>query len=88
LQLQCTITHKLGQVFKIITGRDAEPANKVPCRGLQVTVSIVNWRKVIFGPAEIAVAGNGLGTVELAQTLLGLRLRSRIESFPSEEFVG
>lgn len=87
LQFESTLSHKLGQIFKVITCCNAKTADKVLRCDFQVTISIVNWGRFIFGPAEIGITGNRGGPIELAETFLGFRLRRRIKSFPSEEFI-
>lgn len=87
MQFESTLSHKLCQIFEIITRRNAKTADKVLSRDFQVTISIVNWGRFIFGPAEIVITRNGGGPIKLAETFLGFRLRSRIKSFPSEELI-
>lgn len=87
LQPACAFTQKVGQVLQIIAGSDAEASNQVPCCSLQVAITVLRW-KVILGPAEVGVAGDGGRTFELLQTSLGLFLGCWVELISSEEFVG
>ena len=88
LQLDSALSNELAQILKVITRCDAKAANKVLGCALQISISIINWRKLIFGPAEIVIARDGGGTIELTEAILGLGLSSRVKSFPSEEFIG
>ena len=88
MQLNSTLSNELTQVFKVIACCDAKAANKVLGCTLQIAISIINWRKLIFGPAEIAIARDGTGAIELTEAILGLGLSRRVKPFPSEEFIG
>lgn len=88
MQLDSTLSNELTQVLKVIACCDTKAANKVLGCTLQIAISIVNWRKLIFGPAEIAIARDGGGAIELTEAILGLGLSSRVKPFPSEEFIG
>lgn len=88
LQFNSTFAHKLGQILKVVAGRDAEAADEILCCSFQVSVSIITRGKIIFRTAKVSVAGDGRRSVELSKSVLGFGLCGRVESFPSEELIG
>lgn len=77
----------MRQVLNIISCGDAKATDKVLGGVLQVSVTIVHWRKVILGPAEVSVARDRGRAVEFCEALLGLSLGVGIEAITSKEFV-
>lgn len=87
LQLDGAISNQLRKVLQVITSRDAEATDKVLGRVLEVAIRVVRGRDVVFRTPEVGVAGDRGGSVELAQTVLGLGLGLRVESLAAEELV-
>lgn len=88
MQFNGTLADQLREVLKIIASGNAEASDKVLSSSFQVTVGVVPSREIVFRSAKVRVAGDRGGTVELAQTFLGLRLSGRVEAVTSEELVG
>lgn len=78
----------MGQILEIVAGSDAETPDQVLRCVLQIAVTVIRSWKVILGPAEVGVAGDGGCTLEVLETSLGLCLGCRVELISSEEFVG
>jgi hypothetical protein len=56
----------MRQVLNVVTGGDAESSNKVLGSVLQVSITVVNCREVILGPAEVGIAGDRSGTIKFS----------------------
>lgn len=77
----------MGQVLDVVTGGDTEASNKVLSRVLQVSVTVINRRKVILGPAEVGIAGDRSGTIKFSKSLLSLRLSVGVEAVTAKELI-
>lgn len=77
----------MGKVLDVIPGSDTEATDKVLGRCLHISVAIIDRRKLILGPAEVGIAGDGLGTIKVLQSLLGLGLSVGVKAFTSKELV-
>jgi hypothetical protein len=77
----------MRQVLDVVTGGDTESSNKVLSCVLQVSVTVINRRKVILGPAEVGIAGDRSGTIKFSEPLLGFRLSVGIEAVAAKELI-
>ena len=89
LQLTRPLPQHLRQILQIIPGRDAKLAHEIPRRALQVAVVaiLVHLQRLVLGPAEIRVAGDGRRALEALQPGFGFGLGGRVEGGAAEEFV-
>lgn len=87
LKLCGSLADKMRQVLNVVTGGDAESSNKVLGRVLQVSVTVINRRKVILGPAEVSIAGDRSGTIKFSEPLLGFRLGVGVEAVTAKELI-
>ena len=77
----------MRNILNIISGGDTKATDKVLGCSLQVSVAVVNRRKLILGPAEVGVTGDRLCTIKVLESLLGLGLGIRVKAITSEELV-
>lgn len=87
LQLSRSFANKMGQVLQIITGGDTEATDKVLGCVLKVSVTVIDSRELILGPAEVGIAGDRGRAVEGLEPLLGFRLGIGVETVTAEELV-
>jgi hypothetical protein len=85
LQPPRPLADQVRQVLEVVAGRDAELADEVLGRALEVAVVLA--RVVLLGAAEVRVGRDGAGALEPLQALLGLGLRVRVEGALAEELV-
>lgn len=78
----------MGKVLDVISSSDTEATDKVLGSCLHISVAIVGRRKLIFGPAEVGIAGDGLGTVKVLKPLFGLGLSVGVKALTAKELVG
>ena len=77
----------MREILKVITSCNAKAPDKVLSRVLQVSVTVINRRKVILGPAEVGIAGDRSGTIEFRESLLGFRLSVGVEAVAAKELI-
>lgn len=77
----------MGQVLEVVTGCDTKASDKVLGHILKVSVTVINRRKVILGPAEVGIAGDRSGTIEFRESLLGFRLSVGVEAVTAKELI-
>ena len=92
LQPARPLAHDVRQRVQVVGGRDAEPTHKVARRALEVAVVVGPERGgrvgvVVLGPAEVGVARDGGGAVEVLQPRARVGLGRRVEGGAAEELV-
>lgn len=87
LKLGSSLTNNMREVLEIISSGDSETANKILGRILKITITVVNSRELILGPAEVGIAGNRGCAAKVLQSLLSLSLGGRVISFTTKELI-